>query len=391
MYRFPVIEHLDEVREAIAGADEFIIAEREFGYVVNYLVNMGEETFPAVTDSHEGRLAAIRRECRGLIFDKNKKVIARRYHKFFNVNERQETHQSIVPLHYSHNILEKLDGSMITPIPVGDHIRWGTKMGITNVSMEAEAFVAEHNNYEKFAREMQSYNFTPIFEWCSRKNRIVIDYPEDKLILTAIRGNNSGHYMPHSSMVAIAENHNIPVVGCFLINSANTQIHELIDSIRGIEDAEGIVIRFDDGHMLKIKGDWYCQIHKCKESLAHEKNLVDLIINEKIDDLKPHLLAHDLERVNVYEREFWNNLNSTIDSLQFNLDNFRKESNNDRKSFAIEKAPKLDPIMRNIMFCCWDGARDVRSTALELIKKNCGSGPKVDQYRSLWGNLTWEY
>lgn len=106
-YEFPRITHLDEIRTAIAGADEFIIAERDWGYVVNYLVNM-KDTFPPVETVND----AIRREARGLIFDRDGSLISRPYHKFFNVNERDETQAHLIDLSQPHRILEKLDGCL---------------------------------------------------------------------------------------------------------------------------------------------------------------------------------------------------------------------------------------------------------------------------------------
>ena len=195
-YAFPIIEHLDDVRPAIAGRDEFIIAERDWGYVVNYMVAMAD-TFPEVKTSggsakmreEANRHKAIRRECRGLLFDKDGKIMARRLHKFFNINERDETQFSEIDWNQPHVILEKLDGSMVTPVVTDSGIRWGTKMGITDVSMGAEEFVARNPHYAKFAADMIKQGLTPIFEWCSRKQRIVVDYPEDRLVLIAIRRN----------------------------------------------------------------------------------------------------------------------------------------------------------------------------------------------------------
>ena len=163
-YEFPEIRHLDDVRAAIEGRDEFIIAERNWGYVVNYLVKM-TDTFPPVATE----LDAIRRECRGMLFHKDGKIMARRLHKFFNVNERDETQMHTIDLNRPHVILEKLDGSMITPVVTDAGIRWGTKMGITDVGMGAELFVAQHNNYDQLARECITRGMTPILEWCSRK------------------------------------------------------------------------------------------------------------------------------------------------------------------------------------------------------------------------------
>ena len=201
-YQFPNIQHLDEVRPAIEGRDEFIIAERDWGYVVNYMVSMSD-TFPPVDESPElerdliAERNAIRRECRGLLFHKDGSIMARRLHKFFNVNERDETQFHSIDFSQPHVILEKLDGSMITPVVTDAGIRWGTKMGITEVSMQAEEFVAKHPEYQELAQWCIDNRKTPIFEWTSRKQRIVIDYEEDNLVLIAVRDNVTGEYLPY--------------------------------------------------------------------------------------------------------------------------------------------------------------------------------------------------
>jgi len=69
----------------------------------------------------ENRIArqlAIRRECRGLIFDaKTGELLSRRFHKFFNINEKEESMlENMTDLSGGHIILEKLDGSMIGTI-----------------------------------------------------------------------------------------------------------------------------------------------------------------------------------------------------------------------------------------------------------------------------------
>jgi len=51
-----------------------------------------------------------------------------------------------------------------------------------------------NKKYQQFAKWCIENRLTPIFEWCSRKQRIVIDYPEDKLVLLAVRENMSGKY-----------------------------------------------------------------------------------------------------------------------------------------------------------------------------------------------------
>lgn len=106
-YEFPHLSHIDEVRAVIDDVEGFIVAEREWGTVINY-VQMGNQTFPEVNSRED----AIRRECRGLIFALNGKLVSRPFHKFFNAGERTETLLENIDLSQPHVILEKLDGCL---------------------------------------------------------------------------------------------------------------------------------------------------------------------------------------------------------------------------------------------------------------------------------------
>lgn len=384
-YSFPTIYTLDDVRPAIAGRTDFIIAERDWGYVVNYLVAM-PDSFPPVTDD----LSAIRRECRGMLFDKAGNISARRLHKFFNVNEKEETLSTAIDFSQPHIILEKLDGSMITPIQVASHIRWGTKMGITDVSMNAEVFVSRNINYQEFADYIMSFDSTPIFEWCSPKNRIVVEYHHDRLVLIAIRDNVSGEYRSYQNMCDLAAQYGIDIVKAYSGSASSMQ--QLLDSTKELQGAEGYIIRFDNGHMVKVKGDWYVRIHKVKDSLSQEKNIIDLLVNDKIDDIKPHMLEPDKIQLERFEASFWEGINNQVESYQryFNMVN---SSGLDRKAYAQNWMPtiiKQDPHAPSIVFGCFDG-KDIRTMILDIIRKNCSTRTRIDSVRQLWGSHRWHY
>ena len=85
-YKFPHITHIDQVKKAIEGKEEFIIkVDEEHGIaIVNYNVAF-EDTFPPVIDEK----TALLRECRGITFDlETGRVLSRKFHKFFNLDER---------------------------------------------------------------------------------------------------------------------------------------------------------------------------------------------------------------------------------------------------------------------------------------------------------------
>ena len=384
-YEFPRIEHLDDVRPAIDGRDEFIIAERDWGYVVNYMVAMND-TFPEV-DTVD---AAIRRECRGLLFYPDGKIMARRLHKFFNVNERDETQINKIDLGQSHTILEKLDGSMVTAVFTDAGIRLGTKMGITEVSMQAETYIATHPQYEQFIRwARDNGNYTLIFEWCSRKQRIVVDYPDDRLVLIAARNTITGEYASLRWLQEYGEMFEVEVVKTYAGTTANMQ--HLIDETRSATGIEGYIIRFDTGHMVKIKSDEYVRFHKAKDVLSFEKNIVSLLVNEQIDDVKSFLMDEDRQRLESFETEFWIGIHQVVQSYDKYFE-LVKAHNLDRKQFALQWLPTIkeqDAFAGNIVFGNFDG-KSTRNMVLDIIKRSTGSQTKIDEVRSLWGGFKWD-
>lgn len=200
-YEFESANHIDDYLKAIKGVEEFFVKEdTENGIqIINYMFN-SPTTFPDTRGlvGEELRLAVLRRDCRGIKFDLNGNLIGRPLHKFFNVGERPETQINEVDWTQPHIILEKLDGSFIHPIRLHTgEIEWCTKMGITDVALPVKEFVKKNPKYNDFAIYAIDRNLTLIFEWCSRKQRIVIDYPQDQLVLIAIRDNFTGKYMQY--------------------------------------------------------------------------------------------------------------------------------------------------------------------------------------------------
>lgn len=375
-YEFPTITNISDVLPAIAGRDEFVVAEKEGYTVINYNVMM--------TDTFD---CNIRRECRGIIFDTaTGDIIRRPFHKFFNVNEREETQDHVVDMSRSHAIFEKLDGSMIAPFIVNGEMIWGTKMGATDVAKPVEEFV-RNTQFMQFARFMISRGYTPIFEWCSRKQRIVLDYKEDQLILTAIRSLYDGRYVSHDLVKMHAEEYGIPVVRTWDmgLHMDNKTMKSFVSYVSGLEDLEGYVIRFDDCHMLKLKCQWYLQIHKAKEAILQDRNIVELILDEKLDDIKAHLPAEDCFELGRFEHLFNIEVASACMTIERILEGIATDGV-DRKTFALEIAPNFSQFDRAAVFSCWDDKTKVYDTVRNTIRNNLTKTVKYEAIRDTWFN-----
>lgn len=366
-YKFPEIRTIDDVLPYVEDREEFIIAERDFGTVVNYAVAM-PDTFNI--DWPEDLGGAIRRECRGIIFDKEGNIMSRPFHKFFNVNEREETQTHEIDMSQPHVIMEKMDGSMIRPILVDGYLRLATKMGVTNVSMDAEAWLAGQDPaLKEWLRVVVETGYTPLFEWVSPFNQIVLEYEEADLVYLGTRNNVTGGYFFDEYT---------PFTKVTRYGSVDGTILDYVARQREAEGREGDIIRFADGHMLKVKNDWYVRIHKALDRVRFDRNIVALILNEELDDIIPTMPLIEVKRIREFEEQFWKTFKQTENRLYGRLMACDQSYKNDRKAIATQFVPTMeDKQMVPLLFRVLDG-HDVREVMLQHIEKQLTSNVKWD-------------
>ena len=373
-YQFPKIQTIQDVLPHIQGRDEFVVAERDSYTVINYVVSMSDTFEMSGPNDLTG---AIRRECRGLIFDKAGVLISRPFHKFFNVNEREETQMNVIDLGQSHVIMEKMDGSMIRPLVVNGCLRLATKMGVTEVAMAAEVYLASRKDSGEIMNWMErcvKIGLTPIFEFIAPTNQIVISYSKSDLVLLAIRHNETGNYLVEQNSTPSGLTR-VPVYG-----SVEGNLADYVARQRAAEGREGDIIRFADGHMLKIKNDWYVRIHKTVDKIRFDRHIVELILNEEIDDAIPMLPPHEAERVRKFELRFADRLHTLIAGYDRYYHTVLA-SGLDRKRYAQEWMPsiqKSDSFAPNYVFGRF-GNRDGRKMIIDHIEKHLTTNVRWDE------------
>jgi RNA ligase len=360
---FPIIHHINDVLPYIEGCKEFIVDERDDYTVINYLL-----TYSDTFDSD------IKRECRGLIFDKSGNIISRPYHKFFNLGEKLDTKIENINFMNNHIILEKLDGSMVRPLLINDEFVLATKMGTTDVAKQADNFIQNKSNYYDFFVFCQINNLTPIFEWCSNQQKIVLDY-EDQLILTAIRHLHGGEYVSYDKMKQYANEHELPVVGVL-----DKNVIDIKDDI----DCEGIVVRFDNGNMIKVKTEWYTFRHNAKESVQYEKNILKMIFDNTIDDVVPFLSDEDANKILKYQTEVLHNIFVYVTHLEDDIVECLKWPNTNKRDFAINHAYKFNSFDKIIAFQYFDN-KDIYNHAINQLTKYTNTATKIENIRHIIG------
>jgi len=400
-YEFPYIENIRDVLPHLD--DNFRVVEKDGLTFINYK-QMGNDVFPPLREQtpcqdfdlqaridSENYGPAVRRECRGLVFDTHTgDLVSRPLHKFFNAGEREDVALHLIDVDLPHDVLEKLDGSMIRPLPGVGGFRWGTKMGITDVGMLAEEFVAANAqdgpDYHGIAAACVAAGKTPIFEFCSRGNRVVIDYPVSTMVLLAVRDNYSGNYMPRIALRALAESYDCPVVDNVDVRgmvakrygpSRFTNIERGVADVRADEEGEGKIIVFANGHAVKIKGDKYVRVHRAKDMMRSEMRLLDLFFNEELDDLLATIDLDDQNRIWAYMESFKNEMNHFAERINTFYGYVRAEFET-KKDFALsEKSTTFGPVMKSLMFGLWDGKiADAYDAADKTIRNSLTSETK---------------
>ena len=247
---FPVLEGnvFFSIKKAVCSNPKIKISEYDEGYAS---FDYGDDVmFPLATDWD----TSVQRECRGLIIStKTGHVLARRFHKFFNINQNSES--LLETINFDGAIVnEKLDGSLVSPILLDNNqLIWATRKERIN---DVEDFVANSDiNYDEFSRESFANGNTPLFEWCnSTKPSSVISYKNSMLVLLGIRNNITGEYIPIDSLDSLKTKFNkIPCVSTHKFGDIST----LKSKIENCTDREGVVISIPSGQKYKLKCFWY--------------------------------------------------------------------------------------------------------------------------------------
>jgi RNA ligase len=360
-YEFPTIRTIEDVLPHIEGYNEFIVAERDFGTVIDYTVAF-EETFARGADDELGW--KIRRECRGLKFDKDGKLIGRPLHKFFNLGEKEETRVENLDFSKPHRILDKLDGSMIHPIMHEGEIRFCTKMGMTEIADAALEWVKETYEipFDIWARMLYGMGLTPIFEWCSPANRVVIDYGDTpKFTLLAIRVNLTGEYLPLESVTAKMSP--VPIVESRNVESTA----DFLNAVSAMRDIEGFIVAFENGTRVKIKTDEYVQLHRVVDETSVARSVAALVLDGGLDDTLAKVPPKRAEAIRAYATL----LHDAIYDISAKLETWVREAveeyGEDRKSIATKYVnEKVDPNLKPMFFRYLDLSKE-GATAFDVV------------------------
>jgi T4 RnlA family RNA ligase len=289
--------------------------------------------------------------------------------KFFNLNQAPESMYSVVRNYPIKNISNKEDGSIASFIELPNKKIIGkTKAGFNNSqSIAINRLYKNRSDINKFINWSITNDLTPIFEYVSPENKIVLDYTDDDLILLKIRDNNTGKHLDTKNYLDIISTIKIaPTEEC-------EDLDKLIDLMSKSINKEGVIVHTVDNNgddlFYKIKTPWYIALHGLMTNDIYRENIIiEHILNDNIDDILGQLPENN---TNTYNRIIKiidivkKTINDKISSIEESYETFIKMGKN-RKEFALLYL-KTDP---NFPFVIrLDNGDDVYDMAKDWLRK----------------------
>lgn len=385
MYQVPMPLTLDLSLSAIKHNPEFVVNRDGALATIYYRWYESTSFFPGPNDSSVVD-SLIRRNLRGTIFSLlNGEAISLPFHKFFNLDENTEVQLDEVIKREKDlvKITEKLDGSMIHFFmhPTKKILLSATRKSYRTPQAQAALELLEKDKdcYEK-VKKLVLDGWTPIFEYISPRNRIVIEYPASQLVYLVSRNRFTGNYFYHD----------FPIVP----RSFKSPLRDIFDYIKEQEFMEGVVLHFENPYLfVKVKTPWYLVRHKFFASSLPKYKFYEAVLNNMFDDLVANSVGEMREVLTDINNQVMQDIEGSYKELttrfrrylkELGMDTVPEEERKDpnlRKRFAqyvTKVAPNYLPEMM-LLFLNGDIYDRIKKKLLEEYKEKY-RGPLFDFY-----------
>jgi len=267
------------------------------------------------------------------------------YHKFFNYweGEGEKSTVNLLKTEKIESITDKLDGSliMVWKLPTWKIVTKSKTSIISDQAIASQRVINKNKNLKNFINTLLDREMFPIFEYVWPKNRIVIWYKEEDLILLWIRKVNR-EYLSYKDVLDLYKD--------YQVETWITKVYWddlTLDKILSLKEKdtwyEWFIVNLSNWERVKIKLDYYIRLHHTKDEINNDKKLVRNALYEELDDLRS-LFAEEieiLERINNVESQvfkYYNLIRSKVESEYLRTKEF------ERKEYAIchkEKNPDI--------------------------------------------------
>lgn len=269
---------------------------------------------------------------RGLIVDRDGRIVSRPFEKFFNL---EEISPDVIPKENPVSITNKLDGSLGISYFVNGEMFIATRGSFTSdQAMEANEMLVTCG-LDRYINSLRM-DYTYLFEIIYPENRVVVDYGKERmLVLIGVINTETGEIINRSDWPKWPSS-------AFEYDT-DVDVHNLRNAYPG-DNREGFVVRWANGFMVKLKYEGYVKLHRIMTGLTRKKIWEMLSSGEDIEEtcrIVPEEVAN-LIRKEAYE------FKEAYDQIIKEADRVSKEM---RKMVALHiEGHRYSPVIFNMLF-----------------------------------------
>ena len=302
-------------------------------YIDENINNTVTRTFNYRLDSKWSPLCKGVRNFRGTVFDlKTKKLLAIPYFKFFSINQNNWSSYNMVKNWKIDKIYEKIDGSLVYFYIIDNKLVCRTKRSCNNSQTNIAYNIVNNNKKLKdwIYFVIQELNCTPMFELISPRNKIIVNYTNEDLIFLSIRNMESYDIIypeiKHITSGELSKEFFISpeITTIYPIKNNYNNIYEILKENENYVDnselAEGYVVLFTNGELVKFKNKQYVELTKYKKYLTNDSKIAQLYFNKSLN-----LIVNQFKYNNNDIIDFVNTIIKSIEDIWINTNNIVKK------------------------------------------------------------------
>lgn len=318
------------------------------------------------------------RNFRGTTYDiETKELLALPFFKFFNYNQSLFTKDDEVEKWKIKSIYEKVDGSLVYFYIVNGNLVCRTQRSSTNMqSIVSLNIVKRDLKLEEFITTMIFKGYTPMFEFLSPANRLIVRYNFETLCYLGSRNRYTGDILypndDHEKLLNGVEMYKNPIISTYPIVENLKTVENVVkeckqDKFNNIftklktfrkykifnkiiewiynryrnKVREGYCIVFDNGEIVKVKRVNYLYLFKIKDNMESDKEIVKCLFDNRLDDIisefkEDPIILSNINTIIECVDDTWNRWNSNAKSF------YETNKSLDRKDYAIKANKELN-------------------------------------------------
>ncbi len=292
---------------------------------------------PFVLDENDLDWNNFLRVCRGVVFSEKGELVSFPFHKFFNLNEKDETRETEVVKWTIRSVTEKVDGVMIQIFKYKGELVYGSRHGLWSDASQTAVKIAPPHLVETVVRKIPFEKWTLIAEFIHPQHRTVgmIDYGDlQALVLLFVRNLETLELVPATE---IWRPDDLPQPLLLPLTYTDKDFWSLRDFIRNYPsfDFEGVVLQgaSDSGNFLvKMKTTAYLERVRTLRNIT-PKRVIDYYEKQGMDGV--NLLVGGVEEL------LDDTIRGIINILKNEEEQLRKEIEHLREKEIMEIPPPL--------------------------------------------------